>query len=106
MAYEEKWRKYEYQYCVILTDGENKELKHYFWASKEEIEEVIRTIIVRMPGSIGQDDCDEDRFVYKGIVNGTDYEIAFNPKKVGSLEFRVRDVKLVNDIISEIFKKT
>jgi len=33
----EKGQRYDYQYCAILKNEKDDELKHYVWASEEQI---------------------------------------------------------------------
>jgi len=41
---DEKGQKYEFQYCVVLREGKDAGLKHYVWASEEQIRNAMSTV--------------------------------------------------------------
>jgi len=44
---DEKGRKYEVQYCIILREGKDAGIRQYVWASEEDIMEVLKLIVLR-----------------------------------------------------------
>ena len=81
MAYvDEKGQRYEFQYCVVLGNKDNG-MRHYVWASEEEIRNAMDEIIERSPSLVGNELFYRDE----------QYEAKFNPKRIGSLEIKAKD---------------
>ncbi len=99
---DEKGRRYEVQYCVVLSEDKNAGLRRYVWASKEEIENVMEKAEKLLSCSIEDNG---DKLVCRGILKGEDYEITFNPSRIGSLEIGVRNSDSVRNVFFDLSRK-
>ena len=92
MVYVDKnGQKYEYQYCVVLTEGKDAGLKHYVWASEEQILDA-RSFLKRKCNVISLFDSD----VEVGFKKHNDIVACFDEEKIGSLKFLVCSEDLGN----------
>jgi len=93
------------QYCVVLREGENKELKHWVWVSRECVEEVFDTFFAYNPnlehyrdgwcgGPLRLDSGAEAEFMgfKKGFGKG---------KRIGSLEIVTKDESSANQLAKD-----
>lgn len=93
---DEKGQRYEVQYCVILNKGFDRRLKHYFWASKEQIKNAMDEIRERSSFV----NCKELCYNYKeGVYEG---KVRFNPSRLGSLVIETNNLKSAEIIFLDL----
>lgn len=85
----------EVQYCVVLEEGPDKGLKHYVWASKEQIKEAMRVL------EDNADNLSLDCIVETTVFKHFNTIAYFDKYKIGSLIFSVYNRDLGNWVAGE-----
>ena len=86
---------YETQYCIVLNSKEDKGIKHYFWASKEQIKKAFRNL------KSEYDPLDEEEKFFEGkFLKGKDFKARFGPSRLGSLSIETDNLEKGKSIFS------